>query len=195
MDSTPTTDVPPTPTELSPESRLQRLLPVVRSMARKVRVLSIVSTGSAVVLWWIWFDPHRWIGGVSGEWSALALIVLVALLIPAGAAFVGYRTLQGILDLPSKLKGTLVETTDRTKDVISSKNVPKRGRLFGFFRTIWSARSLVLDSRGAWGKAVSAVRLARLASLPFVLGLLITFALNFVVIALSGVAVVLSIAF
>lgn len=194
MDSEPTTEVAQIPADQSPESRLQRLLPVVRSIMGKVRTLSIVSAGSAVVLWWIWFDPHRWISGLTGQWAALAAIVLLVLLIPAGAAFIGYLTLKEILDLPKKLKSAASEAAGHAKDVAVPTEERKGGRLFGFFRAIWAARGLVLDSKGAWGKAVAAARLARLASLPFVLGLLITFALNFVVIGVAVIAVALSIA-
>ena len=195
MDSKPTTEVAQIPADQSPESRLQRLLPVVRSITSKVRTLSIVSAGSAVVLWWIWFNPHRWIDGVSGQWAALAVGVLLVLLIPAGAAFVGHLTLKEILDLPQKLKGAATGAAGHAKEMVVPTDEKKGGRLFGFFRAIWAARGLVLDSKGAWGTAVAAVRLARLASLPFVVGLLITFALNFVVIAVAVVAVGFSIAF
>jgi len=195
MDSTSTTEVVPVPAEISPESRLQRLLPVVRSLSGKVRTLSIVSAGSAVVLWWIWFDPHRWVGGVTREWAALAIVVLLLLLVPAAAAYVGHLTLKEILDLPQKLRSAASEAAFHTKEVVSPTVGRKGGRLFGFFRAIWAARGLVLDSKGAWGSAAAAVRLARLASLPFALGLLVTFALNFVVIAVAVVAVGFSIAF
>ena len=141
------------------------------------------------------FNPHRWIGGVTGQWAAQAAVVLLVLLIPAGAAFVGHLTLKEILDLPQKLKTAASGAAGHVKEVVVPTKERKRGRLFGFFKAIWAARGLVLDSRGAWGTAVAAVRLARLASLPFVLGLLITFALNFVVIALAVVAVGFSIAF
>ena len=47
----------------------------------------------------------------------------------------------------------------------------------------------MLATSGGWGRAMLAVRLVRLARLPFVVGALILFALNAVVIALgAGVA-------
>ena len=195
MDSKPTTEITQLLADQSSESRLQRLLPVVRSITGKVRTLSIVSAGSALVLWWIWFDPHRWIGGVTGQWAALAVGVLLVLLIPAGAAFVGHLTMKEILDLPQKLKGAASEAADHARGVVVPTREKKGGRLLGFFRAIWAARVLVLESKGAWGTAVAAARLARLASLPFVVGLLITFALNFVMIAAAVVAVGFAIAF
>lgn len=195
MDSAQSTEIVEQPVAESPETRLQRLVPVVRSLAGKVKTLSVASAGSALVLWWIWFDPHLWLGGVSGQWVAISVVVLLALLIPAAAAFVGYRTLQEILNLPGKLKESLAETQGQAKEVATSGEISKRGRLLGFFKTIWSARSLIIDSQGAWGKAIAAVRLARLASLPFVLGLLVTFALNFVLIAVTVVAVGFSVVF
>ena len=185
-------DGPEVAVQTSSIQTLQIEVPVMQQITRRNMLKR--SAGSAVVLWWIWFDPHRWISGLTGQWAALAAIVLLVLLIPAGAAFIGYLTLKEILDLPKKLKSAASEAAGHAKDVAVPTEERKGGRLFGFFRAIWAARGLVLDSKGAWGKAVAAARLTRLASLPFVLGLLITFALNFVVIGVAMIAVALSIA-
>lgn len=165
------------------------MIAVVRGLTGKVRRLSIVSAFSGGIAWWIWFSPHTWLNGLPGKWGVFAMIVLILLLIPAGAAYVGYRMLNSILDLPSKLKETASDTTSGAVDALTTTDASRKTRVFVFFQTIWAARSLVLDSQEIWGKALAAAKVARLASLPFVLVLLATFALNFLVIGLAAISV------
>ena len=58
---------------------------------------------------------------------------------------------------------------------------------------VWRLRALVGETQGAWLRALALARMARLASLPFALGLLAAFALSFVVIAAAVVALVLAV--
>ncbi|MDX1440436.1 MAG: hypothetical protein R3284_11095 [Rubricoccaceae bacterium] len=195
MDSRQTVEIASDSPVVVRDGRLQRLLPVVRSLTGKVKALGVVSAASAVVVWGVWFDPHTWLQDFSASWAAFSGLILLMLLIPSGAAYVGYRTLNSVLDLPGKLREVTAETTTLTKEALESRGRPRHIRIFAFFRAIWAARSLVLDSRDTWGKAVAAVKLARLASLPFVVALLGTFALNFAVIALAAGAVAFSLIF
>ncbi len=157
-----------------------------------MKTLGIVSAASALVLWWLSFDPRRWGNGVAGDWVALAVIALVALVLPACVTFVGYWTLKGFLNLPKKLKGASAEVAEHAREAGGPEGT-KAGRLLNIFRTIWSVRGLLLDSSGAWGMSIAALRLARLASLPFALGLVVAIALNFVVIALAAVAFIVAV--
>lgn len=155
----------------------------------------MVSLVSALVLWWILFNPHGWLEGASAKWIGFAVVVLAVLSIPSGAAYVGHLVLQSVLDLPSKLREVRDEAKSQAKDALAPSATHISTRVFGFFKTIWAARKLIIDSKDAWGSAVAAVKLMRLASLPFVVGLLATFALNFVVIATAVVALGLKIGF
>lgn len=209
MDSRPVTSRPRTaaPTlsetpevavvEVAPSvlARVQRLVPFVRRILGTVRVVGTVSAGSAVVLWALLVEPWTWTAGVGLDTAVLSLIGLAVLLIPAGAAFLGALTLEDLLALPGRLKAMASETVDHAKTMVTPGDVEKKRRAFGFFRAIWSARSLVLDSKGAWLKAVALVRLGRLASLPFALALLGAFALNAVVIGAAFLAVLVVIVF
>lgn len=174
---------------------MRRLVPVAQALVGKVKAVAIVSAVAALVLWGLLFRPLTWTQGASLGSVALALVVLLVLLIPAGAALVGYLTLQDVLTLPARLRSAAAETTGQTKDALTAREPSKRRRLFSFFRAIWAARSLAVDSKGAWLKAVAAARVVRLASLPFALGLLAAFALNFAVIAAAVLAVLLTVLF
>lgn len=171
--------------------RVQKIVPLAQALAGKVKGLAAVSAASAIVLWTLLVEPWAWANGVTWGAALVALVGLALLLLPAAAALVGYLTLQDVLTLPSRLRAAAAETTGQAKEAITTRDTRKRGRLLGFFRAIWAARSLVLDSKGAWLKAVAAARVVRLASLPFVLGLLAAFALNFAVITAAVLTVLL----
>ena len=175
--------------------RVQRLVPYAQRAIGAVRVVGVVSAMSTAALWALLVHPWMWMQGAEAGSVVLALGVLVVLLVPAGAAFLGVLTLGDVLALPGRLRLLATETADHARSVVTPGEVANKRRAFGFFQAIWSARALVLDSKGAWLKAVALARLGRLASLPFALLLLGLFALNFVVIAAAGVAVLLVIVF
>ena len=172
-------------------ARLRGLTPLVRSLVGKVRGLAFVSGASAVVLWSILFAPWQWGSGTPLDGIAARVLLLALLLVPAAAAYVGHLMLRDLLDLPARLRATASETVGEAKDALVSGDRAGRARLFGFFRAIWAARGLLLDTKGLWVKMAATARLVRLASLPFVLGLLAAFALNFAVIGAALLAVVL----
>jgi hypothetical protein len=170
-------------------ARVQRLLPVVRALVRQTKRLAVVSAVSAVVLWLILARPWDWGAAPPEVGYAGALVVLLVLLVPAGAALLGALTLGDLLTLPARLRATAAEATGQARGVLGA---PGQGRLFAFARAVWGARALVLDAREGWLRALALARLARLASLPFALFLVGAVALNFVVIAAAALAVLVA---
>lgn len=104
-------------------------------------------------------------------------VVGLLLLVPAGAAAVLAWTLGGLVALPGDLR-------DAARSVVAPTG-GERGGPAGLFRTVWALRGLVAGSTEAWARTAG---LARLASLPFVLGLLALVALNPVLVVAGAVA-------
>ncbi|MDX1419621.1 MAG: hypothetical protein R3181_06605 [Rubricoccaceae bacterium] len=185
---------PPTVFEAPPGvvARVQRLVPLVQGLVRQTRRLAAVSAVSAVVLWLLVVRPWRWGVDAPDLGYALPIVGLLLLLVPAGAALLGAWTLADLLSLPARLRAGAAATSAQAQEALAT---PGHGRLFGFARAVWGARALVLDAQGGWLKALAAVRLARLASLPFALALIGAVALNAVVIAAAVLAVLLAVVF
>ncbi|MEL6616230.1 MAG: hypothetical protein AAFQ43_10855, partial [Bacteroidota bacterium] len=158
-------------------SRLGRWLPRLAGLRRFTNRTAAVSAASAGVLWWA---LARGLLDSGGGWL-VALVLLAVLLLPAGAAWLLGLTLHDIMTLPERLRSGAVAAAAQSREALAG--TPEAGgRLFGTIRAIWAARGFVLESKGAWAKAATAVRVVRLAKLPFVLGLLGLFAFNLVVI-------------
>lgn len=192
MDPTP---VPPDPA-LDPTllDRVRGVAPVVRGLIGKVRAVGMVSAGAAVVLWAILFGASAW--PVTME-TVAALLVLGVLLGPAAGTFLAVLTLREVLGLPARLRslpGTVRDTALEAKEHAagSSERQGRAGRVLGFFGVLWRLRGIVEDTRGSWLRTLALARFARLASLPFALGLLAAFALNVVVIAAAVVAMLVT---
>lgn len=177
--------------------RVRGVTPVVRGLIGKVRAVGMASAGAAVVLWAVLFGASAW--PVTAE-TVAALLVLGVLLGPAAGTFLAVLTLREVLDLPARLRSlpgalreTAVEVKDRAATVAgASEGRGRAGRVLGFFSVLWRLRGIVEDTRGSWLRTLALARFARLASLPFALGLLAAFALNFVVIAAVVVAVLIA---
>jgi hypothetical protein len=173
-------------------ARLRRLLPLVRALVRQTRRLAAVSAASALVLWLVLVRPWTWGAGAPEGGLGPPLVGLLVLLVPAGAALLGALTLRDLLALPGKLREAATETAGHARGALGSSASEEEGsRLFRFARAVWGARALVLDAHGGWLKALALARLARLASLPFALLLIVAVMLNFVVIAAAAVAMLL----
>lgn len=186
------TPAPPDPTLVD---RVRGLMPVVRGLVGTVRTVGIVSAVSAVVLWALLFGAMAW--PLTGR-SLVAFGVLAVLLVPAAGTFVAVLTLREVLALPDRLRavpGALRETAVDVKDRAATVAAPggTRQRALGFFGVLWRLRGIVEETRGSWLRTLALARFARLASLPFVLGLLGAFALNVVVIAAAVVAVLVAV--
>lgn len=191
------TDRTPAPLDPTLVDRVRGLTPVVRGLVGKVRTVGIASAISAVVLWVILFGAMAW--PLTNQ-SYVAFVALAVLLVPAAGTFVAVLTLREVLDLPNRLRalpGTVRETALDVKDRAVSVAVPDgagRGqRTLGFFSVLWRLRGIVEDTRGSWLRTLALARFAKLASLPFVLGLLGAFALNVVVIAAAVLAVLVAV--
>ncbi|MEM1116488.1 MAG: hypothetical protein AAF845_14505 [Bacteroidota bacterium] len=155
-------------------ARLGRLLPGVEALVRFAYRTAAVSAGAALV---IVFALAEAVGGLP-VW--LLLLGAVLLLPASGTALAGW-TLSDVASIPGQLREAALAATGRS-------GAPAKGsRVVRLLKALWAARGVALLSKGAWMKAVGAVRFVRLASLPFALGLLGLVALNGVVI-LGGLA-------
>lgn len=189
---------PPPPGAPSPAlvQRLTRLLPSVRGLVRAAKRLAAVSAVAAVVLWLVLVDvPALW---PASGYTVEAVLGLALLLVPAGGTLVAAYTLEEVLALPARLRavpGQLRDVAGEARGHAAALARPEERRrgLLGFFGTVWRLRALVGETQGAWLRALALARMARLASLPFALGLLAAFALSFVVIAAAVVALVLAV--
>lgn len=166
--------------------RLGRWLPRLAGLVRVAYRVGATSAVSALVLWWALAGDAVMAGGRA--WVP-ALLVLAALLVPAGAAWLLGLTLHDVLTLPETLRRSASAAAVESREALAASGA-KGGRIAGLVRAVWAARGLVLESQGAWAKALAAARVVRLAKLPFALGLVGLFALNGVVIAAGLVALV-----
>ena len=186
MDSPTSPPAPAVPAVLDAEAppgalaRLGRLLPGVDGLVRFAYRTAAASAVSAVVVVAAVADA---LAGSAGVPWALAAGALLVLWIPAGAAALAGWTLSDLARLPGQLRDAAAGAAGRTRDVRR-----KRSRLGASLRALWAARGLAAVSRGAWLRALGAVRFVRLASLPFALALGGLFALNGVVVAAGVVA-------
>ena len=153
-------------------SRLARLGPAARGAVRVAWRTSAVGALGAAAVWAALFEAPIRAGTVS--WP-LAAVVAAVLLVPAAAAAILAWTLGDLVALPGALR-------DAARGAVAEP--AGRG---GLFRTVWALRGLATEGAGAWAAAAG---LVRLASLPFVLGLLALVALNGVVVAAGVVALV-----
>ena len=160
--------------------RLGRWLPRLAGLVRVAYRVGATSAVSALVLWWALAGDAVMAGGRA--W-------VPALLVPAGAAWLLGLTLHDVLTLPETLRRSASAAAVESREALAASGA-KGGRIAGLVRAVWAARGLVLESQGAWAKALAAARVVRLAKLPFALGLVGLFALNGVVIAAGLVALV-----
>jgi hypothetical protein len=169
--------------------RLGALQRGVQGLAGKVRNLAVLSALSALWLWWMMC------GGLVWPLSArvlLALPVLFLLLVPAGATFLAWLSLEDVLALPDKLTAIPDEARDHVEELAAPAEVGRTRRLLGFFVTVWRIRAFLLGSRDTLLKTVALARAARLLSLPFVLLVLGAFVLDFVLIAIAALVLLLT---
>ena len=161
-------------------ARLGRMLPRAAAVTRFAYRTALVSLVSAALILWAIVDTF----GVSLARLDLAVLA-VLLVLPAAAAALAGWTLADLAALPGDLKEAALGAA-----AVSRGERGKKSRLFGALRSLWAARGVALLSRGAWMKAVGALRFARLASLPFAIGTLALFAMNGVVV-LGGLVALL----
>ncbi|MDX1531691.1 MAG: hypothetical protein R3362_09210 [Rhodothermales bacterium] len=180
---------PPPPTSPALPERVREVLPTVPALVRRVRAVAFVSAGAAVVLWGLVLGPSAW--PLSG-WTVVALLGLGVLLVPAGGTLVAVWTLEEVAALPARVRALTGEAAAASRQARERTAALRRERggrrLWGLFGVLWRLRGFVEESRGTLLRTAALARLARLASLPFVLLLLGCFALNFVVIVAAAVA-------
>ncbi|MEM0961646.1 MAG: hypothetical protein AAGK21_03760 [Bacteroidota bacterium] len=122
---------------------------------------------------------------------AVAVTLWAILALPAlGVAVAGW-TLADLASLPGQIREAAMAAAGRQRDQEPAASPTKRSRIGGVLRSLWAARGLALLTKDGWLKAVGAVRFVRLASLPFMLGLVVFVALNGVVIAGGVVALLI----
>ena len=164
-------------------ARLGRVLAGVEAIVRfayRVATLSAVSVGLIVLA----LATHT--GNGPAELAAVGLLLLT----PAAAVALAGWTLSDLARLPRQLKEAALEATGREP----SGAAVKGSRVARLVRSLWAMRGLALLTKGGWLRAVGALRYARLASLPFALGL-VAFALLNGVVILGGVAALLVLLF
>ena len=157
-------------------ARIGRLLPGVDGVVRfayGTAAASAVSAGLVVV-------AVAQAGADRGLLAALGLLLLT----PALAAALAGWTLADLASLPAQVRDAARAAAGRQRGGAA----PKESRIGRLLRSLWAARGLALLTRGGVARAVGAVRFVRLASLPFLLGLVGFVALNALVIAGGVVA-------
>lgn len=150
---------------LPTQSRMGRLASAARAAVRASWWTALAGALGAAAIWAALF----W-----GRDTLLLdrVVVGALLLVPPAAAAVLAWTLGGLVTLPGELR-----------DAARAAVAPE-GRSGGLLSTVWALRGVVAGSTEAWARTAG---LARLASLPFVLGLTLLVALNGVLVA-AGVA-------
>ena len=161
-------------------ARLGQLVPGVDALVRFAYRTAGASAVAAALIWLALFEGALRTGAAGGA----AVAAAVALLAPAAAAALAGWTLADVAALPGQLRDAALAATGRG----GAPGRAGRSRLLGVGRALWAARGLALTSKGAWLRAVGAVRFLRLASLPFALALVGLFALNGVVVVGGAVA-------
>lgn len=192
--------MPPTPPQPVPPpdpvllDRVRGVLPVVRGLIGKVRAVGAVSAVAAVVLWAVLFGAAVWPVTLK---TLGALVALGILLVPAAGTFLAVGVLREVIALPGRLRALPEAVRDSAREArehASAEGQSRSRRLVGFFGVLWRLRGIVGDTQSSWLQTLALARFARLASLPFALGLVVAFALNFVVIAVAAVAVLVALA-
>ncbi len=117
------------------------------------------------------------------EVGTAGLVILGAVLLtPAAALAVAGWTIADLVSLPGQIRDAALAAAGRE----NAESPSRKSRVGRLLASLWAARGLALLSKDGWLKAVGAVRFLRLASLPFMLGLLGFVMLNGIVI-LGGV--------
>lgn len=152
---------------------LGRVLPLAHGLVRFCyRTAGVSAVAVGLILAAVLSAP------AAAQASATAMGLLgMLLLVPAGAAALLGWTLSDLLRLPRQIR----EAAAAAAGGVRAEGV-RKSRLSSLIGAVWAARGLVLTSRDGWMKAIAAARVARLASLPFALGLVGLFVLNGVVV-------------
>lgn len=162
-------------------AKIGRVLPSVEALVRTAYRMAAVSAVAALVI-------VAALTEAVGGWAGWIGVVGLLLLLPAGGTALAGWTLADLVRIPGQIRSAALATAGRG-------GAPRQGsRIVRFVKALWAARGLALVSKGAWLKAVGALRFVRLASLPFALGLLGLVALNGVVV-LGGIVAALSLLF
>ena len=154
----------PVPVAGPARSRAGRLASAARAAVRASWWTALAGALGAAALWAALF----W--GRDALLLDRAVVGLVLLVPPLAAAILAW-TLGGLVTLPGELR-----------DAARSAVAPEGRR--GLLATVWALRGVVVGSTEAWARTAG---LARLASLPFVLGLTALVALNGVLVV-AGLA-------
>ncbi|MGB3543475.1 hypothetical protein [Rubrivirga sp.] len=188
MDSTQALEPPvaadlPEPSETSKGAlaRLGRVLPGIHAVVRLAYRLALVSAVAAGLIVLAVGTAERIEVGAGALW-VLGLILLT----PAAALAVAGWTIADLVSLPGEIRDAAIAAASREDGVVK----PRRSRIGRLVASLWAARGLALLSKDGWLKAVGALRFLRLASLPFMLGLLGFVMLNGLVILGGLVALV-----
>lgn len=151
---------------MQPPSRTQRALQVVTDLRdrmegifKKVRGLAIANALGALVLWALLFQPFDFSSGIT---LGLAILLGLAMLIPAGILGLYYLGLATAIQLPHRIAekaGTGKQHLTRAADLIP------RPRLSKLINVLWDLRGVLLESKDMLLEYTILIRLFN----PFVL--------------------------
>ena len=133
---------------MEPASRTQRTVTAVtnlknriESIFEKVRVLAISYAVGALVFWGLLFQPFNFSSGIT---LGLALLLGLAMLIPAGILGVYYLGLSTAMQLPERI----VEKAGVGKHQLTqAAGLIPRPRINKLLTILWDMRKLFLESK------------------------------------------------
>ncbi len=179
VDSPPLSTPLTTPLASATDPDIATVLVPARSNRSRMGRLASAARAAVRASWWTALAGAL---GAAAIWAALfwgrdvllldRVVVGALLLVPPAAAAVLAWTLGGLVTLPGELR-------DAARTAVAPE-----GRSGGLLATVWALRGVVVGSTEAWARTAG---LARLASLPFVLGLTLLVALNGVLVV-AGLA-------
>lgn len=166
---------PPDSENGAPQSKWpQRVVVVFRSSERFLRRLALAGLASAVIIWIL--TVANWLN-LPAPYPGWSIFLGILLLIPPAITGVTAGLFREILRLPDRLQkipSDVSESVFALTEGISTENRRGIGRLVGIAGTMWNLRKAVGSGRDFWLRAVGAVRLARLASLPVILAAVVS---------------------
>lgn len=152
----------------------QRVVAVLRTSERLLRRLALAGLISSVTIWILVF--YGWLA-LPTPYPSWSIFLGILLLLPPAVTGLTASLFKEVLKLPKRLQkipSDVAESVTVLTEGMSSKNRRGMGRLLGIASTIWNIRKAIGSGRDFWLRAVGAVRLARLASLPVILAAVVS---------------------
>ena len=152
----------------------QRVVVVFRSTERFLRRLALAGLASVVIIWILTISAWMKLPVAYPGW---AIFLGILLLIPPAITALTAGLFKELLRLPDRLQkipSDVSESVSALTEGMSTQNRRGIGRLVGIAGTMWNLRKVIGSGRDFWLRAMGAVRLARLASLPVILAAVVS---------------------